>query len=76
MEKKAISTPIMASVIGIMTISFNDFPPEFELNKLTRIIEEMIVAGTEYLRIPKNKGMRLIPVADSAFISTANECFF
>lgn len=64
----------MASNIGMTIISFNEKLPLFEETIRTMRMAEIIVVGTEYFFIPKYSGMRHMPDAAIAFISTAGIC--
>ena len=65
---------MIASVIGMTIISFNEKLPLFEETTRTMRIEEIMVAGTEYFFMPKYNGMRHMPAVAIAFISTAEAC--
>ena len=65
---------MMARDIGMTIISFNEkllLPEEIIV---TMRMEEIIVVDTEYFFIPKYSGMRHMPDAAIAFISTAGVC--
>lgn len=56
-------------------MEFNDIPPtptllEHTISEISK--EEVIVVGVEYFFMPKYKGMRLIKLAASAFITNWN----
>lgn len=46
-----------------------------ELIRETIKIDDIMVAGTEYLRIPKYSGIKLVPAAANANVTILNSCW-
>ncbi|MNV38489.1 hypothetical protein D3C71_1300470 [compost metagenome] len=62
------------SAIGMAITLLSAKPLLFEDNRLTINTADTIVKGTECLRIPKNRGIRLMPAADTAYNRTLEAC--
>ena len=74
-DRYAINTPIIESVIGIAIIELNENSPLLEHKIDTINIADTIVAGTDFFLIPKYRGISPIPAEDKALTTILIKVF-